>query len=93
MDSTTYTLAYADPTQGPDNGKALLGIVLNQPVKEMLESDGHIIARSEIAPRDTFSYSWGFAWDKTDVKTLAEWEEYLTKYSLKQNIPLSVTYK
>lgn len=93
MDSTTYTLAYADPTQGPDNGKALLGIVLNQPVKEMLESDGHVIARSEIAPRDTFSYSWGFAWDKTDVKTLAKWEEYLTKYSLKQNIPLSVTYK
>lgn len=92
MDSMTM-LAYADPTQGPGNGKALLGIVLDKPAKEMLESSGHIIARSEIAPRDTFSYSWGFAWDKTDIKTLAEWNEYLAKYSKKQNKSISVAYK
>lgn len=92
-DSDRYVLAYADPTQGADNGKALLGIVLDNPAYQMTESEGHIISRTNIAPADTFTYSWGFAWDKTDIKTLNDWEEYLLRYASMQNAPLSISIR
>lgn len=82
-DSSPYTdmakgiVAYADPTQGPDNGKAMLGLIFDNPVDSMYVSEGHILARTLINPADTLNYRWGFAWDRTDINTFDAWKEYL----------------
>lgn len=73
-------LAYADPTQGSDNGKALLGLVCETPAVEFLNTDGHALLRYTLKPGETFEYNWGFAWDRTDIKTLMEWIDYLNNY-------------
>lgn len=70
-------LTYADPTQGPDNGKALLGIIVDAP-GEMMQKEGHALLKYKLAPTDKFTYKWGFAWDRTSFPTLAEWYDYLS---------------
>lgn len=69
-------LTYADPTQGPGNGKALLGVVVNAK-GELMQKEGHALLKYRIAPTDKFTYRWGFAWDRTSFPTLAEWYDYL----------------
>lgn len=87
--TTPYTdpaqgiLCYSDPTQGPENGRALLGIIMPGEVKTM-ELDGHILLARKLGVGETLEYYWGFAWDKTDIKSMEEWEEYL--YSVKESI-------
>lgn len=75
-------VAYADPTQGPDNGKALVGVVLPASPDSIIFSEGHVLMATHLAPADTLSYKWGFAWDRTDITGLPEWKEYLDKSSL-----------
>lgn len=75
-------IAYADPTQGPDNGKALVGVVLPTVPDSIVFSEGHALMATHITPTDTLSYKWGFAWDRTDIPTLPEWKSYLDKSSL-----------
>lgn len=70
-------LTYADPTQGADNGKALLGVVVDKP-GEILQKNGHILLKYKLAPTDKFTYRWGFAWDRTSFPTLSEWYDYLS---------------
>lgn len=69
-------LAYADPTQGDGNGKALLGIILDR-TATTLRLDSHILLSFKINPKEPFSYRWGYAWSKADIASLAEWIEYL----------------
>ena len=81
MDTERGIVAYSDPTQGPDNGRALLGVIMPG-AEKTYEANGHILAEKTIAPTDTLSYSWGFAWDKAkngDIKNFDEWVEYLKK--------------
>lgn len=78
MASEDGILAYSDPTQGPDNGRALLGIVMPAGADSMLERDGHYLATKKLAPGSPFEYLWGFAWDKTDIKTMDDWRKYLS---------------
>lgn len=77
VDSAAGIIAYADPTQGPDNGKAMLGVIVANPVEDIVERDGHILAVTTIEPGDTLSYRWGFAWDREDIGTMTRWKDYL----------------
>lgn len=80
-------IAYADPTQGPDNGKALLGVILPDGIKDSFRKDNHILGIANTSTAKPFTYYWGFAWDKADITSLKEWHEYLIDLATRQ--PLS----
>ncbi|MDE7408353.1 MAG: DUF4861 domain-containing protein, partial [Muribaculaceae bacterium] len=90
MDENSGVIAYADPTQGTDNGKALLGIVVPLQPDSVFEKCGHILTGSTLEPTDTLTYYWGFAWDRTDISDMNEWDEYLKKYAQQVKSPLKV---
>lgn len=75
-DASTGIVAYSDPTQGPDNGRALLGLIL-EGADSTFTSNGHILASRTIAPGQKLAYRWGFAWDRADIPSLEAWTEYL----------------
>lgn len=72
-------LAYSDPTQGPDNGRALLGLIM--PGAENVERrDGHILLSRTLRENEPLEYWWGFAWDRTDIPDMSLWADYLSSY-------------
>lgn len=73
-------IAITDPTQGSENGEIFLGVVSQNKCKGAISIDNHWLLVSEIAPGDTFSYDWGYAWDRTDIPTRSEWIEYLKNF-------------
>ena len=78
-------LGYADPTQGPDNGKAMLGLVMNNKVEKMAEDQGHILAYTTLRPGQKLDYYYGFAWDRAnDIRNMKEWSGYLSDFSRKK---------
>lgn len=87
MDLPNGIIAYADPTQGPDNGKALLGVILPDGIKKSLKKDNHILGVSDTSTAKPFTYYWGFAWNKADIQSLQAWHEYLSEIATRQ--PLS----
>lgn len=84
-------IAYADPTQGPDNGKALLGVVFDAPVLSAFESRGHILGLTAIEPGDTLRYRFGFSWSRTGMPDLAAWHAHLAAAASAQ--PLTVALR
>lgn len=76
-------IAITDPTQGADNGKIFLGVVAHNPCKKACIIGNHWLLTSEIAPDETFTYDWGYAWDRTDISTRTQWIEYLKNAALK----------
>lgn len=89
VDAEAGVLAYADPTQGPDNGKALVGIVGAAPAAGAEQREGHTLLRYHLNPGDTLSYSWGFAWDRTDIDSLDSWTEYLKNKASGPNLQVA----
>ena len=81
-------IAYADPTQGPDNGKALIGVVLPEGTDTILSQENHVLLTKAFSPTDTLSYRWGFAWDRADISTLAAWQNYLENQSLGYSVTI-----
>lgn len=88
-DSEKGIIAYADPTQGPDNGKALVGIVLNAVPDSIVTKENHTLMARTLSPTDTLSYSWGFAWDRTDIPSLNDWKAYLDKSNLTYTVTVN----
>ena len=85
----TRYIAYADPTQGPDNGKALLGVFIPDREVTTEEREGHIVARTAIAPGENLRYYFGFAWDRADIADMDPWKEYLDNF---KKTPLIISY-
>ncbi len=75
-------LTYADPTQGPDNGKAQLGVIVPGGFNRMLTIDGHILGVAKNTSDKPFTYYWGFSWDREKFHNLKEWFDYLSHLSL-----------
>lgn len=75
-------LTYADPTQGPDNGKALLGVVVPGGFKRVQMTDGHIIGVAKTSPDEPFTYYWGYGWDREGFEDLQAWFDYLLRLPL-----------
>lgn len=72
--------ALADPTQGDSNGKILVGLKMINPVEKVFEKDNHTLVSTTIRPGEKLCYNWGYAWDRTDIKSLEDWVEYLRAY-------------
>ncbi len=92
--SATYAengvVAYADPTQGPDNGKALLGIVAaDGAFAEYRNIDNHILGISSSESQAPFAYRWGCAWDREQIKNLNDWTAHLNRVRLTDANPLT----
>lgn len=73
-------IAITDPTQGLGNGEIFLGVVCDNPCEKAMILDNHWLLASEISPGETFSYDWGYAWNKTDIPSRAQWIEYLKNF-------------
>lgn len=74
-------LAYSDPTQGPDNGRALLGLTYDAKNVAAVNRDGHTLVAIPFQLSDTLEYKWGFAWDRADIPTMDDWTTYLANSS------------
>lgn len=96
-------ITYVDPTNGPDNGKILMGVAVPTVVKEAKtvlfseqekqqrnNADGHVLAISDYEPDSQYIYYWGFAWDKADIKTPEAWNRYMADFAQKARNPLAV---
>lgn len=86
-----YTVL-TDLTQGPDNGKALLGVLLPGGTSG-LTSDGHSIVATSLAPADTLEHWWGFAWDRQTIQSPDRWAAYMEEASKAVVNPVKVIVK
>lgn len=73
-------IALTDPTQGPDNGKIFVGLIMLNHNDGIFEKDNHLLISTTLQPQQPLRYYWGYAWDKTDIPTLDAWVKYLTSF-------------
>lgn len=86
-----YTVV-TDLTQGSDNGKALLGVLMPYG-KSGFTSDGHSIVVKFLAPADTLEHWWGFAWDRQTIQSPDRWAGYMEEASKAAYHPVEVIVK
>ncbi len=87
-------LAVADPTQGDDNGKALLGIVFPAEAEMAPVIDNHRLVKTSISPDGALAYEWGFAWDREGkYPDIQAWAAYLRSVDNARKNPLKISYK
>lgn len=107
-DAANGYITYVDPTDNPNagNGKIFVGAAFPAQVKEAKVAlfpakekkelrngaDGHVLAISEYEPGSEYTYYWGSAWEKADIKTADAWNEYMSQYAQKLRTPLTVNY-
>lgn len=108
-DATNGYITYVDPTDNVNNnnGKIFIGAAFPTNVKEAKSvlfpekekkelrggADGHVLAISDYEPGSDFTYYWGAAWDKADMKSAADWNAYMADFAQKVRNPLTVTVK
>lgn len=108
-DAANGYITYVDPTDNVNNnnGKIFVGAAFPTVVKEAKSvlfsekekkelrggADGHVLAVSDYEPGSEFTYYWGSAWDKADIKSAAEWNAYMADFTQKVRNPLMVTMK
>ncbi len=85
-------IAYADPTQGSDNGKALLGVVQTTGFDITGVMDDHVFGARQFAPEDTLDYYWGYAWNRQGIENMSAWSKYLDDFSKIKTAPLEIIY-
>lgn len=74
-------IAITDPTQGHDNGTIFLGVKIHDKCKGITTLDNHFLLNVRVRPGEPLVYDWGFAWDRTDIRTFTEWLDYLSVYA------------
>lgn len=108
-DAANGYITYVDPTDNVNNnnGKIFVGAAFPATVKEAKSvlfpekekkelrggADGHVLAVSDYEPGSEFTYYWGSAWDKADIKSAADWNSYMAAFAQKVRNPLTVTVK
>lgn len=99
-------ISYTDPTDNPaaGNGDIFIGAVFPDMVKEAKPvffskeesekerggANGHVLAISSYQPGSEYTYYWGAAWSKANMKEAAKWNNYLKEYAQKVRNPLTV---
>jgi len=84
--------AVSDLTQGPDNGKALLGVIIPDSDSGAFVQN-HLLIYKELAPSDTLIHYWGFAWDREAFGNLDAWGAHLAETSKAIANPVEVITK
>lgn len=86
-----------------DFGHTYVGTVCtSQPVKMEYRAGeglpgaiGHILTLSDYQPQTAYTYYFGTAWDRnpnTGIKSLTDWEAYLSRFSQQVRKPLKVSF-
>ena len=57
------------------------------------DSPSHILAISPYTPGETYRYYWGFAWDKTDIDNIDDWNDHLARQAATLRSPLKIEIK
>lgn len=108
-DAANGYITYVDPTDNVNNnnGKIFVGAAFPATVKEAGTTlfsdrereelrggaDGHVLAVTDYELGSEFTYYWGSAWDKADIKSAADWNSYMAGFAQKVRNPLTVTVK
>ena len=94
-DNEKGIIAYEDPTTGPDNGKIFLGHIAGEGFTEASvqwfseeesaarnKALGHVLAAAAVAPESSYTYWWGFGWDRADIASFDQWKDELEAAAL-----------
>lgn len=108
-DAANGYMTYVDPTDNANNGngKIFIGAAFPVSIKEAKTmlftekeknelrggADGHVLAISDYEPGSEYTYYWGSAWDKADIKNAAAWNAYVAAFAQALRAPLTVTMK
>ena len=108
-DAAKGYITYVDPTDNVNNGngKIFVGaafpssvasaevVLFSEKEKKELRggADGHVLAVSEYVPGVDYTYYWGSAWDKADIKDAAAWNSYMAQFAQQLRAPLVVSVK
>lgn len=102
-------ITYVDPTTNPNgsNGKMFMGAAFPAKVKEAKAvlfsekekkelrggADGHVLAISDYEAGSDYTYYWGSAWNKAQIKTIEAWNNYMLQFTQKVQAPLAISIK
>ena len=102
-DAEAGYITYVDPTTGPNNGKIFMGIAAPAKVneaktvlfsdaekKQRNNADGHVLIISDYIPDSAYTYYWGYAWNRADIKTPEAWDAYMSSFARRVRTPLTV---
>lgn len=108
-DAANGYITYVDPTDNANagNGKIFVGAAFPASVKEAKAvlfsekekkelrggADGHVLAISDYEPGSEYTYYWGSAWEKANIKDAAAWNAYVAAFAQALRAPLTVTMK
>lgn len=90
---TDNTIAFSDPTQGPDNGRVLLGIIAPDGFDKTMEAAGHVLGTKAFAPDDKLRYYWGFAWNREQYGSSNLWSEHIGRTHAQMREPLKISVR
>jgi len=54
-------------------------------------AEGHLLAISDYQPGGVYTYYWGGAWNRAEIKELEAWNQYVAEFAQKIRQPLTVT--
>ncbi len=89
-DSTLSILAYSDPTQGKDNGKAMLGLIKKNSTNSIVNKNKHVLSATQLKADEALEYYWGFSWNREFPGEFSQWKNYLHEFQRKLQQPLEV---
>lgn len=98
-----HFMAYSDLTENADNGNGIIFVGVVSPESDTFEykplkqpagdAVGHILAPATYSNSEDFTYWWGSAWSKGDVRNEKEWSDYLRSFNKRLKTPLKVKLK
>lgn len=107
VDNENGFVSYKDPTDKPKTaGRMYLGVLTGKKESHGLISlfsekesqqragaKGHIMLKDIYKPGTSFTYYFGFGWDKYDIPDQKVWNQYLANFARKLKKPLKVVVK
>ncbi len=107
-DQANGIIAYADPTDDPDNDNGTIYVAAIMPgckeakaqmfpdeerMKLRGGANGHLLAKADYAPGDKLTYYWGGGWSKWGFDSFDAWKAYVDRYAKNLKEPLTVAVK
>jgi hypothetical protein len=98
-------MTYVDPTEdvNNDNGNIFTGAVFPEQVnkihavlfspgeKKERGAEGHLLAISDYTGGQNYTYYWGGAWSKADIKDSDAWDWYVWEFAEKVHKPCTIS--
>jgi hypothetical protein len=98
-------MTYVDPTEdvNNNNGKIFIGAVFPEQLNEVRSvlfspdekkergAEGHLLATGNYTGGRTYTYYWGGAWSKADIKDSDAWNRYVMEFAEKARKPCSIS--